>query len=108
MKKLAVLGILLSSAAFANSSVTEVYKIVGLTEASPNNWVALETVKGSIVYVRCNTRQFDDRARDRVAHFTTEIECQDFLSQIRKHAKLANPAELQINANLGLDIKVSL
>lgn len=108
MKKFAVLGLLISSMAFAAATKTEVYKVIGLTEASPNNWVALETVTGSVVYVRCNTKQFDDTTRDRVAGFESEAECQEFLALIRKHASRSNPAEIQIGANLGLEIKISL
>jgi hypothetical protein len=111
MKKFAVLGFLLSSIAFAAPAKTEVekvYKIVNLTEASPNNWMALQTVTGSVVYVRCNTMQFDDAVRDRVAGFETEAACQEFLNIVRKHANIANPVEVQINSSLGLNIKISL
>ncbi len=108
MKKLAILGLLISSMAFAAATKTEVYKIVSLTEASPNNWVALETVTGSVVYVRCNTRQFDDPARDRVGGFESEDKCQDFLALIRKHANRSNPVEIWIGENLVMEIKVSL
>ena len=104
MKKFAVLGLLVSSLAFAAVNKTEVYKIESITEASPNNWTALGTITGSVVYVRCNTRDFDDATRDRVASFETEADCLEFLALIRKHASRANPAEIQIGAQSGIGL----
>ena len=109
MRSALALGLVLfSSVASASVKVTEVYKIVGMSQRADSEWTDLQTVTGSVVYVRCGTRQLDDAQRDRVAGFDSEKDCRDFLAKIAKHASPGNPVEVSIRAYLGIEMRVSL
>ncbi len=109
MRSALVLGLFaFSSIASASVKVTEVYKIVGVTQRASTEWTDLKTVTGSVVYVRCNTAQFDDAERDRVAGFANEKECLDFVAKVKKYASPANPVEVNIGSDFGLEMRISL
>lgn len=97
-----------SSVASASVKVTEVYKVVGVSQRASTEWTDLKTVTGSVVYVRCSTAQFDDSTRDRVAGFANEKECLDFVAKVKKYATPANPVEVNIGADFGIEMRVSL
>ncbi len=108
MRFFVLCGIVLSTSAFANVAVTEVYKVVGVTQRANAEWTDLKTVTGLTIYVRCSTSQFDDSEHDRVGGFRSTKDCEEFLATIRKNASAANPAEVTIGGSTGMSLKISL
>lgn len=108
MRLFLMLSLILSSSAFASVMKTEVYKVVSVKRDVKSPYVDLTTVTGSVVYVRCDTLQFDDVARDRVAGFSSTQDCEKFLSDIEKFATPSNPVEISIGKNFELEMRVSL
>lgn len=107
MLKIILLALTFSLSSYA-LKVTEVYKIVGINEKESNkSWTGLNTLTGSVVFLRCATADFDDVVRDRVGGFKTVKDCLDFVDIVKKHASEKNPVLATIGNDFILEITVS-